>query len=58
VFVGETRCDLPPRVHAMITRLVRDANEIAAMREGKIIFHIAGDSLGYTYEKIGDAIEL
>lgn len=52
VYVGETRCNLPPRVQAMVARLVRDANEIAAMRKGRIIFHIAGNSLASEYEKI------
>ncbi len=58
VSIGDTPCNLPPRVLAIIACLVRDANEIAAMRKGRIIFHVAGNSLASEYEKIGERIEI
>ncbi len=57
IYTGERPCNLPPRVYAMIARLVRDANEIAAIHKGKIVFHVAGNSLVSEYEKI-DTIEM
>lgn len=47
----------PPRVRAMIARLVRDADEIAAMSSGKITFNIGGKTITPIYEIVTDKIE-
>ncbi len=58
VVVDTERCDPPPRIKAMIMRLLRDSEEICRMTTGKVVFNMGGKSITPVYEKVGEPLDV